>query len=222
MPVNNFKAFAGDPAANVTTQAAYEALPVLIAKGFAAGTAQSNQLNKVWRQSSIMAAVLAQFIVDETGLDALDDGTTATLLTQLKTAVGIVSVPAGTIFALSGPSIPVGYLAVPLTATLVATASYPNLFAAIGYAWGGAGTSFGLPYLATGYVPVQGAVASLTHGALLAHTHLQQYNTLVGGTSTGQSGGGGLLTYVTGGTTQSTGGADNLAAGMGVQYIVKY
>ncbi|WP_254211201.1 hypothetical protein, partial [Burkholderia multivorans] len=55
--------------------------------GFQSGTAQSAQLNKVWRQSSIMAAVLGQFIVDLTGQDAIDDGTTATLLANLKMAV---------------------------------------------------------------------------------------------------------------------------------------
>jgi microcystin-dependent protein len=219
MPSNNFKAFAGGVSANVITQAAYEALALVIANGFSAGTASSNQLNKVWRQSSIMAAVLAQFIVDETGLDAIDDGTTATLLANFKTAVSQAGVPAGTVFAFSGSVIPVGYLAVPLTTTLVPTASYPNLFAAIGYAWGGGGANFGLPYLASGYVPVQGAVASLTHGALLAHTHTYTKATNPSpqtGSSTA------CLTSTVIDNTGSTGGADNLAAGMGHQYIVKY
>jgi len=67
-------------------QADYEALAALLT-GFQSGTAQSAQLNKVWRQSSIMAAVLGQFIVDLTGQDAIDDGTTATLLANLKMAV---------------------------------------------------------------------------------------------------------------------------------------
>ncbi|WP_156440960.1 hypothetical protein [Burkholderia sp. ABCPW 14] len=57
--------------------------------GFQSGTAQSDQLNKVWRQSSIMAAVVAQFIVNQTGQNATDDGTTATLLSNLATAVAI-------------------------------------------------------------------------------------------------------------------------------------
>ncbi|AOI67107.1 hypothetical protein WS51_18365 [Burkholderia territorii] len=86
MANNNFKAFAAGANANVMTQADYEALAALLT-GFVSGTAQSAQLNKVWRQSSIMAAVLAQFIADLTGQDAIDDGTTATLLTNLKTAV---------------------------------------------------------------------------------------------------------------------------------------
>lgn len=85
--INDFKAFAGGAGANVVSQAAYEALVSLLANGFSSGTAQSNQINKVWRQSTIMSAVLAQFIVDQTGSDALDDGTTATLLANLKLAV---------------------------------------------------------------------------------------------------------------------------------------
>ncbi|WP_175785441.1 hypothetical protein [Burkholderia ambifaria] len=86
MANNNFKPFATAGGANVTAQADYEALAALLT-GFVSGTAQSAQLNKVWRQSSIMAAVLAQFIVDLTGQDAIDDGTIATLLANLKTAV---------------------------------------------------------------------------------------------------------------------------------------
>ncbi|WP_244137890.1 hypothetical protein [Burkholderia stabilis] len=86
MANNNFKAFAAAAGANVMTQADYEALAALLT-GFVSGTAQSAQLNKVWRQSSIMAAVLAQFLVDITGQDAIDDGTTTTLLTNLKAAV---------------------------------------------------------------------------------------------------------------------------------------
>ncbi|WP_244255716.1 hypothetical protein [Burkholderia vietnamiensis] len=86
MANNNFKAFAAAAGANVMTQADYEALAALLT-GFVSGTAQSDQLNKVWRQSSIMAAVLAQFLVDITGQDAIDDGTTATLLANLKAAV---------------------------------------------------------------------------------------------------------------------------------------
>ncbi|ABO57523.1 hypothetical protein LA345_01110 [Burkholderia vietnamiensis] len=86
MANNNFKPFAAAAGANVMAQADYEALAALLT-GFQSGTAQSAQLNKVWRQSSIMAAVLGQFIADLTGQDAIDDGTTATLLANLKMAV---------------------------------------------------------------------------------------------------------------------------------------
>ncbi|VVD75513.1 hypothetical protein PAQ31011_00849 [Pandoraea aquatica] len=92
MTTNDFLAFASGASANVLSQADYAALSALLASGFQAGTAQSAQVNKVWRQSSIMAAVLAQLIVDTTGQNAVDDGTTATLLANLKAAVSARSV----------------------------------------------------------------------------------------------------------------------------------
>ena len=79
MPTNDFLPFATDPAANVITQGAFDALPARVS-GFVAGTAQSAQLNKAWRQSSVMAAVLGQFINDFGGLDALDDGNIGNLV----------------------------------------------------------------------------------------------------------------------------------------------
>ncbi|GAA7771015.1 hypothetical protein HpMS107_56930 [Helicobacter pylori] len=83
---NDFLVFGGDPAANVIDQPTYAALLARVT-GFQAGVALSAQLNKVWRQSSIMAAVLAQFSTDLTGQSAVDDGTTATLLANLKVAL---------------------------------------------------------------------------------------------------------------------------------------
>lgn len=86
MAVNNFLPFAGSAGSNVLTQAEYAALPSRTS-GFAAGVAKSAELNKVWRQSSIIAAVIGQLINDSTGQDALDDGTTATLLANLKASI---------------------------------------------------------------------------------------------------------------------------------------
>lgn len=91
MAVNDFKPFAIGVGANVITQAEYETLVTILANGFTAGTADSNKLNKVWRQSAIMSAVLAQLIVDQTAQDAIDDGSTVTLLANLKAAVASLS-----------------------------------------------------------------------------------------------------------------------------------
>lgn len=92
MPIqNDFLPFAAGSGANVLTQAQYAALTSLIANGFSAGVAPSAQLNKVWRQGSLMAAVLAQFIVANTGQTAIDDGTTATLLANLATAISVTA-----------------------------------------------------------------------------------------------------------------------------------
>lgn len=87
---NDFLVFGGAGGANVINQATYAALGARIA-GFASGVAQSSQLNKVWRQSSIMSAVLAQFISDRTGQDVLDDGTIATILANLKLSAAAVN-----------------------------------------------------------------------------------------------------------------------------------
>ncbi|WP_260858724.1 gp53-like domain-containing protein [Paraburkholderia sp. BCC1885] len=88
---NDFIPFAVGGSANVISQATYAADTTLTQGGFTAGIATSAQLNKVWRQSSIMAAVIASFIVAETGQTAIDDGTTATLLTNFTNAVNAAS-----------------------------------------------------------------------------------------------------------------------------------
>jgi len=79
---NDFLPFAVGAGANVLTQAQYAALSA-VASGYSAGVAQSAAINKTLRQSSIMAAVLAQFIVQRTGENVIDDGTTATILANL-------------------------------------------------------------------------------------------------------------------------------------------
>ncbi len=83
---NDFQLFATDPAANVLTTAAYIA-DAQRTIGNQPGVARSNFANKTMRQSATMAAVLAQFIVDRTGQNAVDDGTIATLLANLKSTV---------------------------------------------------------------------------------------------------------------------------------------
>jgi hypothetical protein len=78
MPQNDFKPFAAQSGANVVTQAAYAAAPEL-GSGFSAGISSSAKFNKVWRQSSIISAVVAQAIADVLGVNIIDDGTTATI-----------------------------------------------------------------------------------------------------------------------------------------------
>ncbi|MFJ4349478.1 hypothetical protein ACIPZ5_01105 [Pseudomonas sp. NPDC089428] len=86
MATNDFLTFGGAAGANVMTQASYAALAARTA-GFSSGTANSPQLNKVWRQSSIIAAVIGQFIANRSGQDAVDDGTTSTLLANLEASI---------------------------------------------------------------------------------------------------------------------------------------
>lgn len=87
---NDFLTFAAASNANVLTQSQYAALSAL-GSGFSAGIAQSAAVNKALRQSSIMAAVIASFIVSETGQPAIDDGTTATLLQNFTAAIAALA-----------------------------------------------------------------------------------------------------------------------------------
>jgi len=74
--------FATGGGANVIDQATYAALTTLLANGFSAGIAESAKLNKVWRQSSFMAAGLAGLASDY-GQNIVDDGN----MTALKAAL---------------------------------------------------------------------------------------------------------------------------------------
>jgi hypothetical protein len=92
---NEFLTFAGDPAANVLPLVEYSAanfMPRMI--GFVAGTALSPQLNRVWRQSSLISSMIGSFTVNNTGLDMIDDGTPAGMTaieTNFKEAIRAVA-----------------------------------------------------------------------------------------------------------------------------------
>lgn len=85
MATNNFKAFALDPNANVTSQADWETLPALLS-GFTAGKASSAQVNKAIRQSTTIAALVGQFIANA-GADALDNADVNGLVTKFTNAL---------------------------------------------------------------------------------------------------------------------------------------
>ncbi|EOY2784195.1 phage tail protein [Escherichia coli] len=87
MAINNFKPFALDPNANVTSQADWEALPALLS-GFTAGKASSAQVNKAIRQATFIAAALAQYTANKSGLDVLDDGDLNGFISKMGTAFG--------------------------------------------------------------------------------------------------------------------------------------
>ena len=86
MAKNEFLPFATNPGANVMSQEQYELLARRLT-GFTSGMALSEQLNKVWRQSSFVIAALAQFMSDRTGEDVLDDGDQTRFLNQLSVAI---------------------------------------------------------------------------------------------------------------------------------------
>lgn len=87
MATNDFKPFATGAGANVMPQQEWQDLPALLT-GFAGGKASSAQVNKVLRQTSFIAAALAQFVSDKSGQDVLDDGDIAAFLAKLTGGFG--------------------------------------------------------------------------------------------------------------------------------------
>lgn len=86
MAKNEFLPFGTAANANVLPNADYLALPER-SSGFNSGVAKSEQLNTVWRQASVIASVVAQFIADNSGQDVLDDGNVTTLKNSLEQAL---------------------------------------------------------------------------------------------------------------------------------------
>lgn len=87
MATNDFLPFANAGNANVLSQADYLALSSVRNSGFLSGTARSNQLNKVWRQSSAIASMVAAFTVTCTQRDLLDNGNQQTLQDSFTNAL---------------------------------------------------------------------------------------------------------------------------------------
>lgn len=82
---NDFLEFADGGGANVIDQATYAGLAARTS-GFQSGIAESNQVNKVWRQAAAMAHALGQIIADGGG-NALDNADPAALIAAMKTAI---------------------------------------------------------------------------------------------------------------------------------------
>ncbi|HAU75915.1 MAG TPA: hypothetical protein DCW88_10400 [Agrobacterium sp.] len=104
MATNQYLPFGTAGGANVLSPTDYNALPARLS-GFTAGTAFSVQLNTVWRQSSVVSAMVGEFITDYGGLDALDDGSVDNLETAfvrtMQKQPWLYAVAAGTANALT-------------------------------------------------------------------------------------------------------------------------
>jgi hypothetical protein len=90
MPTNDYLPFGTGPGANVISQASFLSLAQR-PSGFQSGIAQSAQLNKVWRQSSVVAAMIAQFTADNTNQNIIDDGNIPNLEALFKLAIQAVN-----------------------------------------------------------------------------------------------------------------------------------
>ena len=83
----DFVPFAASGGANVESQTAYLADSTVLADGFVEGVAVSTKFNKVWRQATIMASVIANYMSTITGSNVIDDGTTSTIIATLAQAI---------------------------------------------------------------------------------------------------------------------------------------
>ncbi|MCA6220094.1 phage tail fiber protein [Photorhabdus antumapuensis] len=86
MSKNDFKAFSINSNANVVSQERYEESRDLLS-GFPPNDVPTHVLNKVLRQSSTIASVVANFIATQSGNDVLDDGDIAKLTAKLNKAL---------------------------------------------------------------------------------------------------------------------------------------
>ncbi|MCC8421489.1 phage tail protein [Photorhabdus thracensis] len=86
MAKNEFLTFGMAEGANVLSNDEYAALAARV-NGFSAGVAKSRELNKAWRQSSIITHILADFIAKESGNDVLDNGNIDALKSNLALAI---------------------------------------------------------------------------------------------------------------------------------------
>ncbi|WP_247751238.1 hypothetical protein, partial [Citrobacter freundii] len=87
MATNEFKPFSTAGGANIISQADYEALAAL-STGFSSGVAKAKEVNKVLRQASFIAAALAQYTANKSGLDVLDNGDLNGFITKMSAALG--------------------------------------------------------------------------------------------------------------------------------------
>jgi hypothetical protein len=123
VPTNDFLEVATDVGANVLSQVDYAASP-LLGPGQQPGIALSAFNNKTIRQASFMVAALAQFLVNTTGDDVLDNATQADILATMALAWPSSALPTATRLTATGST--VGYLFHVTTASATVGATYGN------------------------------------------------------------------------------------------------
>lgn len=153
MPTNGFLPFATAAGANTLTDAAF-ATDAILAQGFQQGRVPSIKANKLWRQSSVSAAVLGQFIADYAGVDANDSQTIATL--EGNFVKGMQAVVAGAV-GIRGRAV---FTAVGASAFTV-PAGITRIFCQV---WGGGGAGGNGTCTATGCAGAGGSAGGYAAG----------------------------------------------------------
>lgn len=229
MATSDFLPLAVGVGANVETQAAYAAETALLANGFQAGVAPSAKFNKALRQSTIMAAVLAKWIADTSGVNSVDDGSTATLISNLTASVNNLIAaggsPSGSVSFFASNTAPSGYLKA--NGAAVSRTAYASLFAVIGTTFGGGDgvTTFTLPDLRgeflRGWDDSRGVDSGRVFGSSQAddfksHTHAVLVNS-------GQLGSGGGSNYLgQSNLSGATGGTETRPRNVALLACIKY
>lgn len=106
MSTVDYLAVANNPGANVETQATYlaEVTSGVLQNGYQGGIVPSVRFNKTIRQTSMVAAAVANMISAELAIDVLDDGNLATLIANLTSAISTIAIAA------VGPAVPTGFM----------------------------------------------------------------------------------------------------------------
>lgn len=111
MPSTDFLPFATGAGANVVSQALYAA-DTAVPNGFSSGIASSAKFNKVFRQSSFVAAGIATWMANTLNTNIADDGNLSAFVANLAAAVKVAAssggfiTDSGTVNALVGTSSP--------------------------------------------------------------------------------------------------------------------
>lgn len=154
--MNQHSVWAAAAGANTMTNSAWAALTTLISNGFQPGVASSEQINTLLRQLSTVTTGTAKFAVDQSGGNALDDGSAPNFAALMLLAVQSVidarmksagAIASGAIQAFAMSSAPTGWLKA--NGLAVSRVTYSSLFSAIGttYGAGDGSTTFNLPDL---------------------------------------------------------------------------
>lgn len=94
MPTNEYLPIANNGGANVVSQADYLTAVTAggtLEDGYLTGVAKSPQMNKTWRQSSVVSSAIGKLIVDVLSVNAPDDGDVAALKTLIYNAIAAVA-----------------------------------------------------------------------------------------------------------------------------------
>jgi hypothetical protein len=98
MPSTDFLPFATGAGANVESQSSYAGSGAQTL-GFSSGLAQSAVVNKAIRQAAFIAAVIAQFEVNQLGINIPDDGNLANAITNFASSIwknaALTGIPTG-------------------------------------------------------------------------------------------------------------------------------